>query len=197
MQLIFKTLLFVCLSCHVIFAAGQELSSEELVAALQQGGHIIFMRHANAPGELPTEATAEDGNDGLERQLDDKGKRDATNFGKALSRLNIPLSSIESSPTFRTRQTARLAGYSNFELRDFLLQETAEMPEEVVSRLREELKIKPESGNRMLVSHSGNVMAIYPDLYPYIEQGEALIIKGTGTDFILLGRIAITEWPEL
>ena len=176
------------------FVFSQNLATERIIAALQEGGYIIFMRHANAPGQLPTEATADEGNDSLERQLDEQGKRDAANFGAAIRRLNIPLSSIESSPTFRTSETARHAGLTNVILRDFLLQETSEIPEAIVSRLRSELKLRPESGNRLLVSHSGNIMAIFPDLFPYIEQGEALIVDPAGADIAFLARILITEW---
>lgn len=176
--------------------SGQELSIEQVIASLQEGGYIIFMRHAIAPEELPTKATADEGNDRLERQLNAQGKRDAANFGESIRRLNIPLSSIESSPTFRTRETARLAGFTNVILREFLLQETSEMPEAIVSRLRSELNIRPESGNRLFVSHSGNIMAIFPDLFPYIEQGEALIVDPSGADIALLARILITEWEN-
>ena len=193
LNVVLVTLTLVAASSSAI---AQEVSHDEIVALLQEGGYIILMRHANAPGELPTAATADAGNDNLERQLDDKGKQDAINFGAAIRRLNIPLSSIESSPTFRTRETARLAGFTDVTLREFLLQETSEMPEEIVSRLREELKLKPETGNRLLVSHSGNIMAIYPDLYPYIEQGEALIVDPTQSDNSYIARIKITEWQN-
>ena len=197
MDKLFKPLLYVLtLSVGSSSVFSQNLSIEQVIAALQEGGYIIFMRHAKAPGQLPTEATADEGNDYLERQLDEQGKRDAANFGAAIRRLNVPLSSIESSPTFRTRETARLAGFTNVILRDFLLQETSEIPEEIVSRLKSELKIRPESGNRLFVSHSGNVMAIFPDLFPYIEQGEALIVDPSGFDIALLARILITEWEN-
>ena len=105
-------------------AMAQGLSTDEVLAALRNGGYIIFMRHANAPGELPTSATAAPGNDGLERQLDEKGRNDARNFGDAIRRLGIPVSSIEVSPTFRTRQTAALAGFTAVTIQDFLLEES-------------------------------------------------------------------------
>lgn len=197
MDRLFKPLLLVIYAGFFTSPViSQDLSGDQIIAALQQGRYIIFMRHANAPGELPTAATADAGNVKLERQLDDKGKRDAVSFGEAIRRLNIPISSIESSPSFRTRETARLAGFTNVVLREFLLQEASEMPDAIVNSLRSELKRQQESGNRLMVSHSGNIMAIFPDLYPYIEQGEALIVDPTGANYVLVARIPITEWQN-
>ncbi len=178
--------------------AGQTLAAEELVPLLRAGGYIIFMRHANAPGELPTQSTAAAGNENLERQLDQKGRQDARNFGHAIRRLQIPLSSVERSSTFRTRQTAELAGFSEVIVQDFLLEES--MVGVTPARLQvllEELSKKPSSGNRLFISHSGNIMATYPDLEPYIEQGEALIIDPAQAAEPLIGRIQISDWQAL
>ena len=179
-----------------VMATGQSLSSEEIIPALKNGGYTIFMRHAQAPAELPTEATASPGNTTLERQLDEKGRSDAIAFGEAIRRLGIPLESIESSPSYRTRQTARLAGLTDVTIRDYLLQEETEIPESVLIPMRAALAIKPESGNQLLISHSGNISAIFPDLDPYISQGEAIIIDPAISISIPLARILITDWQN-
>lgn len=178
-------------------AGGKDLSREQIIAELRGGGYIIFMRHANAPGELPTAATAAPGNTSLERQLDEKGQLDARQFGDAVRRLGIPFSSVERSPTFRTRQTAEYAGFTNVIIQDFLLEEN--MVGVTPARLEvllEELAKKPPTGNRLFISHSGNIMASFPDLDPYIEQGEALIADPARRDNVLVARIQITEWPN-
>jgi phosphohistidine phosphatase SixA len=176
----------------------QALSIDEAISALRDGGYIILMRHANAPGELPTTGTAAPGNDSLERQLDEKGRNDARNFGAAIRRLGIPIASVERSPTFRTLQTAELAGFTEIIVQDFLLEDgmVGVTPARLQAML-EELNKQPTSGNRLLISHSGNIMAIFPELDPYIEQGEALIIDPSKPDKALIARIPITEWQTL
>lgn len=188
----------IALSAFSYGSSGQEYSTEELAALLLDGGYIIFMRHANAPGELPTPDTAAPGNDRLERQLDEKGRADARNFGEAIRRLGIPVSSVERSPTFRTRQTAEYAGFEDVIVRDFLLEEgMVGVTPERLETLLAELEQKPVSGNRLFISHSGNIMASFPNLDPYIAQGEALIIDPAREQNKLLGRIQISQWQDL
>lgn len=188
----------IALSVISYNSSGQEYSAEELASLLLDGGYIIFMRHANAPGELPTPDTAAPGNDRLERQLDEKGRADARNFGDAVRRLGIPVSSVERSPTFRTRQTAEYAGFEEVIVQDFLLEERmVGVTPERLETLLAELEQKPVSGNRLFISHSGNIMASFPNLDPYIAQGEALIIDPAREQNKLLGRIQITQWQDL
>lgn len=179
-------------------ALAQELTADEAVTALREGGYIILMRHANAPGELPTAATAAPGNERLERQLDEKGRNDARNFGAAIRRLGIPISTVERSPTFRTRQTAEQAGFTGVMVQDFLLEDgMVGVTPARLQALLEELASKPHSGNRLLISHSGNIMASFPELEPSIEQGEALIIDPGKSGNTLIARIPITAWQSL
>ncbi|PDH34895.1 MAG: hypothetical protein CNF02_02410 [OM182 bacterium MED-G28] len=188
------TALFLLLVSNM--AISQILTKEEIIPLLKNGGYVIFMRHAQAPAELPTTTTASPGNLNLERQLDEKGRSDAVAFGEAIRWLEIPLGSIESSPSYRTRQTARLAGFNNVIIQEFLLQEVREIPDPVLITLRAELELKSESGNRLLISHSGNISAIFPDLDPDISQGEAIIIDPTLSIAAPLARILITEWQN-
>lgn len=187
----------VSLSLFASVTCCQELAKDESLSLLQEGGYIIFMRHADAPSERPTSETAAQGNTNLERQLDEKGRQDARKFGEAIRRLRIPISSVERSPTFRTMQTAEYAGFREVIIQDFLLEEDMiGVTPNRLNRLLEELAKKPQSGNRLLFSHSGNIMASFPELNPRIEQGEALIIDPTRIGNILVSRIKITEWEN-
>jgi len=194
-------LVLTLITTSSVFAQGG--LNQELIGDLQAGGFIIFMRHANAPGELPTAATAAAGNTNLERQLDETGRRDAIAFGEAIRRLGIPISSVARSPTFRTTQTVDLAGFSEFTVQEFLLEERmVGVTPERLARLKEELGKTPERGNRLFVSHSGNIMASFPDLDPYINQGEAIIVRASGSEreseigYEMIARVLITEWPN-
>src|SRR5262245_731028 len=89
--------------------AVQVLSHSQLLAALRQGGLVIVMRHATSPPQPPTRADANPDNAALERQLDEKGRADATALGVAWRELKIPIGKVLSSPTYRALETARLA----------------------------------------------------------------------------------------
>ena len=62
-------------------ANGQGLSTNQLVAALRQGGYVLVMRHASSPREAPNKDTANADNTKLERQLDEAGRAGATGMG--------------------------------------------------------------------------------------------------------------------
>src|SRR5215216_6336710 len=82
-----------------VTADAQTMSGPALVKSLQAGGHVIVMRHASSPGQIPDKPNAD--NVPPERQLDDKGRSTATAIGEALRRLKIPVGEVLTSPTYR------------------------------------------------------------------------------------------------
>jgi broad specificity phosphatase PhoE len=90
--------------------AGQARSPEDLVNLLRQGGYVLVMRHASSPREAPTKEQANPDNLKLERQLDEPGRRGSAAMGDALRRLQIPIGSVLTSPTYRAIETVKLAG---------------------------------------------------------------------------------------
>src|SRR5262245_33696056 len=88
------------------------------VAALRAGGFVLVIRHATAPREAPAPDSAAPGHQTVERQLDARGRADATALGDALRRLKIPIGTVLTSPAFRAIETvryARLDGYTAVE----------------------------------------------------------------------------------
>ena len=57
----------------------QTLTGAALVKSLQAGGHVIVMRHASSPREVPDKPNPD--NVPPERQLDEKGRSTATAMG--------------------------------------------------------------------------------------------------------------------
>jgi hypothetical protein len=80
----------------------QSLQGEALIRALRQGGHVIVMRHASSPREAPDPKTSNPDNVNRERQLDETGRATATEMGKALHELKIPIGIVLTSPTYRS-----------------------------------------------------------------------------------------------
>ena len=82
-------------------------SAEVLVAAIQDGGKVIYLRHA-ATNQREVD-TGRLGDRSGQRNLSTDGVRQAERLGHALRALRVPLNEILPSPVFRARDTAELA----------------------------------------------------------------------------------------
>lgn len=82
-------------------------SAEVLVAAIQDGGKVIYLRHA-ATNQREVD-TGRLGDRSGQRNLSTDGVRQAERLGHALRALRVPLNEILASPVFRARDTAELA----------------------------------------------------------------------------------------
>ena len=184
-------------------ASAQVLTGSALVKQLQAGGHVIVMRHASSPREAPNKQTANSDNMTLERQLDEKGRVTAAAMGDALGRLKIPIGEVLTSPTYRARETIRLAKLPQpravTELGDGgqSMQTVARAQAEW---LRKQVAMLPRGTNTLLVTHMPNIAAAFPDLGS-VADGEALVFGTQGTrgkrGVAVIGRIKIEEWPSL
>lgn len=194
---VFRLLLFGVL--FTTSAAAQTLSGPALVKSLQAGGHVIVMRHASSPRDVPP--TPNPDNVPPERQLDDKGRTTATAMGEALRRLKIPVGEVLTSPTYRARETARLAGLS-------MLRPTTELGEgsgtmQAVSPaqtewLQKKVKELPRGTNTVLITHVPNILAAFPEVMPALVEGEALVFGADGKGGAhVVGRIKIEDWAGL
>lgn len=180
-------------------AIAQTLAADELVAALQAGGKVIVMRHASSPGQPPSVDSVVAGNVGGERQLDAQGRADATAMGEALRRLQIPIVGVSSSPTWRARETAQLAGFTDVELQPELSNEGMRDSASVqVAWLQTQIAVPPVNGNRLLITHAPNINAAFGEMAAGMQEGEALIFDpGAADGPALVGRVQIAAWADL
>jgi phosphohistidine phosphatase SixA len=87
-------------------AHGQS-EAEILIAAMQDGGKVIYLRHAATnQNEIDTGRL---GDRAGQRNLSPAGIQQARELGRAFRALLIPLEDILASPVFRARDTAELA----------------------------------------------------------------------------------------
>jgi phosphohistidine phosphatase SixA len=181
-------------------AQAQPLSGDELIQALRKGGYVIVMRHASSPREAPDAQSADPDNVNRERQLDEGGRATATAMGNALRKLKIPIGPVFSSPTYRARETVRLARLGNPqpvpELGDGGRSMQASSEAQAVW-LRKKVTEFPKGTNLILVTHFPNISAAFPYLSSGMADGESLIFgpdhKGGA---ILVARVKIEEWPR-
>jgi phosphohistidine phosphatase SixA len=181
--------------------AAQSLSNEMLVKALQQGGHVIVMRHASSPRETPNQETANADNVSHERQLDEAGRASAIAMGKALRQLNIPVGEVFASPTYRALETVRLAQFP-------APRTVAELGDGGVSMqgatdaqslwLQKKITELPKGTNTIVITHFPNMTRAFPKWTSGLADGEALVFGSDGKGgTTLVARVKIEEWPKL
>ena len=110
-KIIFIT--FIFLTCGVKADLNQNL-----IKKFQQGGKLIFIRHAYAPGSGdPKNFNLNDCS--TQRNLNDSGREQSKNIGNFFSRHNIKINKVYSSEWCRCKETAFIA-FERFETKKFL-----------------------------------------------------------------------------
>lgn len=177
------------------------LSGPALVTALQHGGYVLVMRHASSPRDPPDSRSANADNTARERQLDDGGRTAAKAMGESLRRLHIPIGDVWTSPTYRARETARLANLPNPRAQAEL-GDNGQSMQGVTSSQTAWLKRKaaefPRDVNTVLITHMPNMSAAFPQWTAGLADGETLVLGPDGRGgATLVARIRIEQWPSL
>ncbi|NEP19894.1 MAG: histidine phosphatase family protein, partial [Leptolyngbya sp. SIO4C1] len=137
-----------------------KLSGAALLSELQNGGHIIYFRHAQTERDYADQADPNlDLNDcETQRKLSDVGIEQAEEIGSAFEAQNIPVGDVIASDYCRAWQTAELAfgRYEKNAALNFLPFEdyTDAQVEEMKSNVMPLLTEAPEAGqNTVIVGH--------------------------------------------
>lgn len=180
--------------------SAEEMGVSALISALQQGGNVIYIRHASTESDYADQVTADPQNCATQRVLSEKGWHQARKIGGAFVRFDIPFNSVTSSQMCRAWKTANLAfgryektSMLNFEkAEDYTDVQFAAMGDRVKPMLAAEI---PEHTNRVIVGHDDPFEAatgIYPE-----PQGVAYVLKPDGNGgFSVLGHIDPDAWPD-
>jgi len=174
-----------------------------LLNSLRKGGFVLYARHgeANVGVDLPNLNFQ---NCLTQRNLSDKGRRQAIYYGEILRYLKIPIQiPITATPYCRTIETAQLAfGIGNVRVNPFLselnllngnLQRNDQ--QRVMNYLTSALEEIPEVGkNKLIIAHSlPEGVGVGP--VPYM--GTVIVKpKGYGYGYDIVGRIPLTEWSK-
>lgn len=180
-----------------------QLSGAELLSALQEGGHIIYFRHAQTERDYADQADPNMQLDDCEtqRKLSEVGIQQAEDIGAAFAENKIPVGEVITSEYCRAWQTAELAfgRYEKDSALNFLPFEdyTDAQVEEMKANVTPLLTAVPESGtNTVIVGHDDIFEAatgIYPD-----PQGIAYVLKPDDSgNFELVANVLPEEWAEL
>ena len=149
---IFKTIFitFIFLTCTVKADLDKNLINE-----LKQGGNLIFIRHAYAPGSGdPKNFNLDDCS--TQRNLNDNGREQSKNIGNFFSRYNLKIENVYSSEWCRCKETASIA-FKKFETKEFLNSfysaQFAQNRENQVKEFQKFINIWDKKKNLIFVTH--------------------------------------------
>ncbi len=175
-------------------AATAQSEAEILVAGMQDGNKVIYLRHAatNA-NEIDTGRL---GDRAGQRNLSPAGVAQAKALGNAFRTLNIPRGEILVSPVFRARDTGELAFGNEINVTMDLVADDYAGPNlrAMIDATRHLLrKIPPPGDNRILIGHRTPLEMVLRRSFPDTELPEGAMAvflpRGAASEPQLLGTI--------
>jgi len=177
-----------------------DVPTSDLVKALQEGGHVLYIRHAQTESDYADQVTADPLNCATQRVLSRAGWSQAREIGDGVARLDIPVSEVLSSQYCRAWQTADLAFGRTIERAELNFEPAEDYSAAQIDAMRS--RVLPlitapitDGGNRIIVGHDDPfeaVTGIYPE-----PQGAAYVLKVEGDQVEILGMIAPEAWTGL
>ena len=162
-------------------------SNDDLQNLLSEGGKLIFIRHAYAPGSGdPSNFNISDCN--TQRNLNEVGINQSINIGNFFLKNNIKIDKILSSEWCRCKQTSEHA-FKTFETKSFLnsffSQKFENNKTKQIKELKEFIQNWDSKANLVLVTHYVLISEI---LNYYPSSGEIIV---TDKKFNILSKLKI------
>jgi broad specificity phosphatase PhoE len=191
-----------CLAQSADHQSGASRETAELVQSLRGGGYNIVVRHgATFSNQADTDPFNFD--DVVhQRNLNEKGKKLAKDFGYAIRGAGLPVGEVYTSKFNRAYETAVLAGFPRIQKTSDLteggLVVTPDENNRRAEAFRKLLAQSPETGkNNFLITHKPNILdALGKDWFD-VREGEASIFKPKNDSYELVARIQMEDWPKL
>jgi phosphohistidine phosphatase SixA len=175
------------------------LEGQALIETLQEGGLVILMRHMSTDSFVPGEGTHDDRDCASQRNLDERGRREARDVGAAFKSLGIPVGAVLTSPYCRCVDTGKLAFGKGTPSEDLAVSDELSGPEKEAKGklIRKMLNTTPADGrNTIMITHTGTLL--YSFGLETRPEGIAHIFRPA--DFgnaIYLGRVTPEQWSAL
>ena len=176
------SLLFIFIS--LVFS-NQAFSNDDLIQSLKEGGKIIFIRHAYAPGGGDPDNF--DVNDcSTQRNLNNEGISQSKLIGEFFVKNKIQIDQVLSSEWCRCKDTAKYA-FKNFKtfnaLNSFFSSKFAQNEDKQIKDLKNFIQNWKSEKNLVLVTH---YVVISSMLNMVVGSGEIVI---TNNDYDVIGTI--------
>ncbi len=181
------------LSLVLLFAAGAGAQpAPEVLAALREGGYVLFLRHASTDFSQDDSRMTSFEDCAAQRNLTDQGRAEARALGEHIRRLKIPIGEVLASPFCRTMETARLAfgrARATNEVRGGPASDSARY-----GALKKLLSSKVPNNENLVISSHGNPFHAVAGP-PYLAEGEIAVVRPEGGErFSVVARIRLTDW---
>ncbi len=173
------------------------LSTPDLIKALQSGGYIIYMRHGISDLSQKDKDRRDLKDCSNQRNLSAAGREQVKRIGRTIKALEIPLGKVLSSPYCRCKDTAASV-FGDFQIEmDLAFSMTKD--EEESKRLGERLNdmmMESEAGanNAVFVGHTSNLrdgLGVWPK-----PEGVIVVFQKKDNGIIFKGMIQPNEWLE-
>jgi len=164
-------------------------ASEETWALLKKPGHLVLVRHANAPGILEEPPGIDLRNCAIQRNLDEQGRAQARRIGGAFRSHGIRQVRLLSSQFCRALETARLMSLGKVE--EFKLINYFNFNDETRAQIEAEktvaqMKTMKTRPLPVLVTHISNIKAV-TGITP--GSGEMIVVRFEAGKLVVAGRI--------
>ncbi|MEQ9248053.1 MAG: histidine phosphatase family protein [Nitratireductor sp.] len=171
----------------LLFSVFPAQATEAGWALLRNGGQVVLMRHAIAPGSGDP-ANFDIENCGTQRNLSERGRLQARRIGALVDARAAPVEKVLASRYCRTRDTATQAFGSDmvelFPALDLPPDESA--MEQQKAEILERINDYTGSGNLFLITHLEIIEAL---IGAPAREGEAIILSRGGDNLHAAGRI--------
>ncbi len=170
-------------------AEGRSVPIERLGAALKAGGYVIFVRHLavdmDTEGRRPRQWPECD----VPERLEEIGRTQGYAAGLAIARLGLDrsLPHVLAAPTCRTLEMASLMLGSATPTTDL-----GHRPEMLKRLLAQTV---PPGQLRWLFGYADTFRAAAGP--PHLAAGEAAVLQPSGRGWVVVARLALTDWPRL
>jgi hypothetical protein len=138
-----------------------KLEGKAIAEALRKGGYVILLRHTETDGARPSDVEFDIDDCSTQRNLSEKGRRQAVQIGRAFDELGIAVSNVFSSPYCRCIDTGTLAFGSVVKSEILSVGDRLSGTEKADrgAQVRSMLGTKPPPGeNTVLITHTGNLL---------------------------------------
>jgi len=170
---------------------GAALQGAALRASLQAGGHVIYFRHTATDFSKSDAGMRAVDDCENQRLLSDTGRADAARIGAQIRALRLPVGEVLASPYCRTTDHAqRMMG--RVEPRLVIREAQAGDYPGLKQLLATPV---PAGSNRWIVGHGIPFRAVAGP--PHLAEGEAVVIRPTGTGWTVVARLRVDDWAGL
>lgn len=174
----------------------RSIPAAELLAALRQGGYILYFRHAATDFSQNDKNMKSDEDCANQRNLIDKGRSDARAIGSAIRELRIPVGRVLASTVCRTVETAELVFGRAEKMPEVRGGPAAPESRDRYAGLRKILATPVPKGTNLAVASHGNPFLSVAGP-PYLAEGEAAVIRPLGNSFEVIARMRVEDWDAL